>query len=365
MKHISTRHASIARIGHLTAAFVLLGCLSACAQPGAAPGAASATTAPAPLSFILITPPPSADSALVASAVESTRAIAAKLGASLDVYKSSPAVTVQSNVDAAIAAHPTVIIGLTDAVLGDFDPAAASNLSQQFVLIDTAAAEPTENLTSATFRSYEGTYLTGVEAGLLTTSGVVGLIAPDDNPLARAWTVPFTAGATSANAKVDSRVGFVGGDDAQSNQTGIDRAASALARRGADYLQTANLASGISLVAAASALPASADGAFATFATGADGCSAAPGVIVDSVVKKADVALEATLRDVLAGTTGGATSFGLAEGGVSLASLDASADARGTDCLIGDDPAALKRVAAARDAIVDGTITVADPVYAG
>ena len=338
----------------LAAVFAVSGCT---ATP-----APTATDAPSPLTFVVITPAPTSSDPFLEQAVASTRAVATDLGATVEVLESADATAVSANVESALASSPDLIIGLTDQVLYDFDPAAASNLDQQFLLVDASAAEPTSNLTAVMFRDFEATYLTGVEAALLAGSGsaddtgaAIGVVAPEEDPLVQSWIDTFAAGVAEVSPSAAPTVAVIGGDRPTANVEGAAATAAGLASDGARYLQAVELAPGVNLLDAAS------DGDFATFGTQVDQCALAPGHVVDSTIKRVDVALEAALPAVLSGETGGVYSYGVAEGGVTLAALDDGAAASG--CLIVDHPDLLAQVAEARDRIADGTTAVPDPLY--
>jgi basic membrane lipoprotein Med (substrate-binding protein (PBP1-ABC) superfamily) len=116
--------------------------------------------------------------------VEAVQSVADRLDAELELV---------TTIDDAMTAHPDVIIGIGDEQLSDFDFTAASNLDQQFVLIDARPLEPTANLTSAVFRDYEGIYLAGVAAA----GSPATVTAPDDNPLVNATVQRFIDGVHS------------------------------------------------------------------------------------------------------------------------------------------------------------------------
>ena len=171
----------------------------------------------------------------------------------------------------------------------------------------------------------------------MTSSGTVGAVAPPSNPLVDAWVGTFATGARSVGAEVVT---------AHTHDTGTDQALSRLERRGADVVQT--VLPEVTPIGSTTAHP--------SFAAGPNGCDSAGAV--DSIVTHADLALEATVRAVVDGSPGGVHSFGLAEGGITLAALD------GADCTIARDDRALSRIRAARDAVAAGTIDVPDPDFA-
>ena len=338
----------------LTIAFLLAAALplTACSAPSPEP------TTPAPSLTVVVVTPAAASGGFLEQAITSTTAVATSLGATVEVLESENADSLHTNVETAIAAAPDLIIGLTDEVLYEFDPAAASNLEQQFLLVDTSAAEPTSNLTSIVFRDYEATYLTGVEASLIAGAddSAIGIVAPEQDALVQSWTDLFSDGAQQVSRTASPAIGYIGGELPTADSAGAATTAAALAADGAHVIQSVELAPGVDLLAAAS------DNGFSTFGSQVNQCDLAPGHVVDSTIKRVDVALEATLPRVLDGDTGGVYSFGLAEGGVTLASLDDGAAESG--CLIVDEPELLAQVTDARDRIVSGETLVGDPLYA-
>ena len=326
--------------------------LTGCATDGAAAPAGDTDA-----SIILITPTPIGSNNFLQLASAGATEAAETYNASVDVYESEDPTSIQQNLDAALREKPDVIIGVSYSVLDQFTEAAIDYPDQQFLLIDTSAEEPTSNLTAAVFKEYEATYLTGVEAGLLSETGNIGVVAALDTPFIHRWIDPFFAGATSVNPAVTTAAQFVGGDNPFGDQARAKAQAQILADSGADYVQAA--ASGGNL----GVFEAAAETSFKAFGVDTNQCLDSPGNVVDNAIKNVDVALVASVGDILDGKTGDFTSYGLAEGGVSLTGLeDGVAD---SECLIADHPDVLEKVAAVRDQIVSGDLVVVDPLTAG
>ncbi|BDZ46753.1 hypothetical protein GCM10025866_26620 [Naasia aerilata] len=140
-------------------------------------------------SLILITPTPIGSNNFLQLASDGAEAAGTKYNAKVDVYESEDPASIQQNLDAAIREKPDVIIGVSFSVLDQFTEAAADHPDQQFLLIDTTPEKPTDNLTSAAFKEYEATYLTGVEAGLLSEKKNVGVVAALDTPSSTAGSI--------------------------------------------------------------------------------------------------------------------------------------------------------------------------------
>jgi basic membrane protein A and related proteins len=87
-----------------------------------------------------------------------------------------------------------------------FDQADALNATalaypnQKFAIVDMVVDQP--NIASLTFRANEGSFLTGVLAGMLTNTGKVGFVGGMNIPLINDFFVGYKAGAEWANASV-------------------------------------------------------------------------------------------------------------------------------------------------------------------
>jgi basic membrane protein A len=343
-----------ARISTGIAVLAIAATLAGCTSSG---GTSSAGDGSKDASLILITPTPIGSNNFLQLASDGAKEAADKYDASVDVYESEDPASIQQNLDAAIREKPDIIIGVSFSVLDQFTQAAEDNPDQQFLLIDTSAEKPTDNLTAAVFKEYEATYLTGVEAGLLTEKNAIGVVASLDTPFLHRWVDPFFAGAQSVNPAATTAVQYVGGDNPFGDQARSKAQAQILAEGGADFVQAAASGGNLGVFEAAS------DAGFSAFGVDTNQCLDSPGNVVDNAIKRVDVALVNSVGDILDGKTGGFASYGLAEGGVSLTGLeDGVADSK---CLIADHPDVLGKVAAIRDQIVAGDITVTDPLTAG
>lgn len=341
------------RVGAAATAVALLGTLSACASTTDTDVASD----PSAKSIILITPTAVGSNNFLQLAVDGAEAAGTKSDASVDVYESKDPASIQQNLDEAIRTAPDVIIGVSFSVLDQFTQAAADNPDQQFLLIDTSAENPTPNLTAAVFKEYEANYLAGVEAGLLSTSKSIGVVAALDTPFIHRWVDPFFQGAQSVDPAITTAVQYVGGDNPFGDQARAKAQAQILADSGVDYLNAA--ASGGNL----GVFEAAGENKIAAFGVDTNQCLDAPGSVVDNSIKRVDVALENAVTEIFAGNGGGFKSYGLAEGGVGLTGLeDNVADSK---CLIADHPDVIEKVAAIRDQIISGDIVVVDPLTAG
>ncbi len=321
---------------------VLASTAAGCAAP-AAPGAPGGPATPESAGIVLVTPNPVGGNNFLQLAVDAAGTAAAQAGAELQVFESTDPTSIQQNVEAAVREAPAVVVGVSFQLEDVFSTVPLDNPDQQFLLVDGCPAPQPPNVTCARFREHEAAYLAGVEAGLLTESGSVGVVAALDSPFIRRWVDSFALGAASVNPEVTSTPLFVGGDNPFGDPARGAAQAQVLADSGADQVLAA--ASGSN----AGVFEVAGRGGFQVFGVDVNECPSTPGRVVDNVLKKVDVALGGAVADVLAGRGGGDLVFGLAEDGVGVTALEP--DVASSQCLVADRP--------------DGTITVPDPVTGG
>ena len=344
------------RAGAAAAAVALLATVAGCSSSGGDSGGGD-TGSGGETSLILITPTPIGSNNFLQLAEEGLEQAAEEYGATVDVFESEDPTSIQQNIDAALREQPDIIIGISFSVLDQFVQAAQDNPDQQFLLVDTSPEEEIENVTSAVFKEYEATYLTGVEAGLLAEEGGVGVVAALDTPFIHRWIDPFFAGAESVRPGVQTAVQYVGGDNPFGDQARAKAQALILAEGGATYVQAAASGGNTGVFEAA------AEQGFKAFGVDTNQCLESPGNVVDNAIKRVDVALIEGVGEVLDGNTGGLTAYGLAEGGVGLTGLEDGVE--DSQCLIADYPEILEQVAEVRDQIIAGELEVQDPLTAG
>ncbi|GAA0410723.1 hypothetical protein Acor_14460 [Acrocarpospora corrugata] len=225
---------------------------------------------------------------------------------------------------------------------------------QQFLQVDSCAKEQAANLACVSFKEHEAAYLAGVEAGLLTKSGQIGVVAALDTPFIHRWIEPFFAGAASVRPEVTGTPLYVGGTNPFSDPARAKSQAQTLTGRCVDIVSAA--ASGGNQGVFEAVATAGAKG----FGVDVNQCAQSPGNIIDNILKHVDVAESAAIKEIAAGKTGGVKVYGLAEGGVGVVALDPGVASSG--CTVADNPEVLAKVKQVRDDIVAGKITVADPL---
>lgn len=338
------------------AAFAALSVIAVACGADDADDADAATDGDGP-SFIYISPNPIGINQFLALGEIGTEAAAARLGGTAQTFESTDLNSRRANLEAAVDDAPDVIVLTTfefTELAAEFSEA---NPDQDFILIDACPDEPAANLACGVFREYEGSYLLGVMAGLLTDSDQIGSVVALDIPFLKRFSDGFAQGAASVNAGVSDAQVFIGGDNPFSDPARAKEQALALAAQGVDHMFAVGSGSNGGVFEAAE------EQGFLSYGVDVDQCSDAPGFVVDNNLKRVDVVVESLIDLVLAGTAEGFNSFGLAEGGMGVVALQDDVDS--TDCVIKDHPDVIEQVREIHDQIVDGTLELADPMFAG
>ncbi|MEV5408890.1 BMP family ABC transporter substrate-binding protein [Thermopolyspora sp. NPDC052614] len=328
--------------------------LAACGGGASTAGGDSAAPAAGGKSIILITPNPVGANSFLRLGVEGGEAAAKEIGATFTLYESKDPTSIAKNVDAAVRAKPTVIVGIGFNFDDVFATVPKQHPDQQFLQVDSCAKDQAANLTCVSFKEHEAAYLAGIEAGLLSESGKIGVVAALDSPFIHRWIDPFFAGAKSVNDKVTGTPLYVGGNNPFSDPARAKSQAQTLIGRGVDVISAAASGGNQGVFEAAAASGAKA------FGVDVNQCPSSPGIVIDNVLKRVDVAEAAAIKDIAAGRTGGVKVYGLAENGVGVVALDD--DLASSQCTVAANAEVVAKVKQARDDIVAGKVKVADPL---
>lgn len=222
---------------------------------------------------------------------------------------------------------------------------------QKFAIVDMVVDKA--NVASLTFRANEGSFLVGVVAGMMTTTGKVGFVGGMDIPLIRDFFVGYEAGAKWANPNVEVLTPvFVG---AWADPTRGKELAIGLIELGADGIYSAAGKSGLGALEGAHERE--------VWAFGVDACQCyLYSEIISSMTKRVDVAVYQMILSALLGTfEGGFYSGGVAEHWIGLCRLPEEEALWEETFDFDHDPlpdVVLAKVEEARDEIVSGEITV-------
>jgi basic membrane protein A len=219
--------------------------------------------------------------------------------------------------------NPVIAVGFAYSdVIG---PVAEQYPDVTFAQVDGAVADAGSpaNLTGLLFAANEGSFLGGVAAALKSTTGNVGFVGGVETPLIQAFEAGYTAGAKAAKPDITVQVQYISpaGDFSGFNDPARGQiVAQGMFDGGADIVYAAAGGSGVGVFQAAAAS--------GTKAIGVDsdqyqtvGDPALQAVIMTSVLKRVDNAVEAFIGDFQAGNVEGGTDIvnDLTTDGVGLA----------------------------------------------
>jgi basic membrane protein A len=333
----------------LAAGVLATGCNAAAKSP-------SGTNAEGP-SIVLVTPNPVGVNDFLKLAVAGVEDAAAAHKGTQTVYQSTDPASIQQNIAAAVREKPDVIVAVGFNFADVLAQQAEQNPDQQFLFVDSCTEKPYPNITCAVFREYEGVYLAGAEAGLLTKTGKVGAVVAVDAPQFHRYSTPFGLGAQKVKPGTSLSPLFIGGANPFNDPGRAKELTATLAGQGVDYVMGAASASGNLGV-----FEAAKEHKIYAFGVDANQCPASPGVVVDNVIKRTDVVITDGVTAILDGKRGETRSYGVKEEGISLTGLQPDVDK--SQCVIADHPDVLTQVEKLRDEITAGTITIDDPAAA-
>jgi basic membrane protein A and related proteins len=304
--------------------------------------------------IVYITPNPVGSNSFLKLGVDGAQQAAQAAGAQFKLYESTDPTSISQNVDAAVRSKPDLIIGISFSFDDVFAAATKAHPDQQFLEVDSCVKDQPKNLTCVAFKEHEAAYVAGVEAGKITKSGKIGVVAALDTPFIHRWVEPFFEGAKSVNPGVQGTALYVGGQNPFSDPARAKAQAQTLAGRGVDVVLAAASAGNAGVFQAAAA------NNFKAFGVDSNQCPDSKGAVIDNVLKRVDVAEAAAIKDVLGGTAGGSKVYGLKEQGVGVGAVLGGQFL--TDCTVASDSAATAAAKKANAAVVAGTVTVKDPL---
>jgi basic membrane protein A and related proteins len=183
----------------------------------------------------------------------------------------------------------------------------------KFAIIDGVIDLP--NVASLIFKEHEGSFLVGMIAARTTKTGKVGFVGGMDIPLIHKFETGYAEGARYANPKIQVFENYVGVTDAAWNNPGKGKElAKAQIERGADVIFQAAGNSGLGVFDAAEEMN--------KLAIGVDSNQnwVKPGFILTSMIKRVDVSVFNSVKDIVEGHfKGGIHELGLENDGVGYA----------------------------------------------
>ncbi len=241
-----------------------------------------------------------------------------------------------------------LVIGVGFIFSSDIDAVARAYPNVKFAGVDYAPGPNgiPPNVAALAFREEEGSFLVGAVAGLMTKTGHVGFVGGMMGPLILKFDMGYRAGVMAVCPTCSYHAGYAGTTpDAFRDPAKGKALANAQIGSGVDVIYHASGSTGHGVFEAAK------DAHVLAIGVDADQYDEMPGTVVTSMVKRGDVAVFETVREVVEGRfAGGMRVFGLKEKGIDF--VHEGPHAAG----IPDDVKA--KVEALRAAVVEGRITV-------
>ena len=330
-------------------------------EPAAEPAAGEAEEAqPAPeeaLKFVYVSPDPLGVNEFLIMGQTGVEQAGEKFGAETQVLESEDPTTRGENVRAAVNEGANIVIVLGFEFNDIIPEVAKQNPDVQFLIVDQCIENPPENVRCAFFREYEATFLIGAVAASLSETNHVGVISALDIPFLHRYTDGFAMGAKHVNPDIEVDIRWVGGDNPFADPARAKEQALAILANGADQIFTATAGGDWGVFEAAK------EEGFMTYGVDVNQCPTTPGFIVENTIKRVDVAILDAVDDIMNKTGEQILSYGLAEKGMGLV-VTTSEDASNSECVILEHPDVIELVKDIEQKIIDGEITIEDPMFA-
>ncbi len=231
---------------------------------------------------------------------------------------------------------------------------ARRNPGSKFLLIDSplldAQGKPTSalNVRTVIFREEEGSYLVGALAGLASQAKRIAFVGGMEIPLIKKFEAGFRAGIATTNPEASTRtlISYTGSFD---NVAVGKQVAQDMLAKGADVIFHAAGSDGLGVIQAVKEARAAGKRAW-VIGVDSDQWSLAPEAVLTSMIKRVDLAVYQTTRDLVRGRfEAGNSALGVKDRGVSYAEVRIDFPGK---------VAALQRVEALRQKIISGEIKV-------
>jgi basic membrane protein A len=208
-----------------------------------------------------------------------------------------------------------LVVGVGFIFSSDIDRVAGDFPRVSFACVDYApppGGAPPRNVAGLAFREEEGSYLVGGVAGWMSRTKHVGFVGGMAGPLIRKFEAGYAAGVKAACPACVVHSAYIGtSPEAFKDPARAKALAIAEIAAGADVLYHASGASGHGVFEAAH------DARRWAIGVDSDQYADMPDVVITSMVKRADVSVFETIRDVMDGRfEGGMRVFGVRDGAI-------------------------------------------------
>ena len=222
----------------------------------------------------------------------------------------------------AIGGGTDLIVGPIDVFMATDPSIAAEHPTVDFMIIDGEFPIDEPNVTVVSIDGTGGAYLMGIAAASASETGKVGLVAGWQAALAQTWAAAFEAGVRSVDPNAEVSIGWVEPTGGMQflNRTNAYAVAADMYEEGVDVLFNVAGDAGEGIVSAAVDHHDATGRQVWVIGVDADqgllsGDTSRP-LILTSMIKRFDIAVEESIRAWLTGEGGPVTTFDLSNGGI-------------------------------------------------
>lgn len=234
-----------------------------------------------------------------------------KLGVDVNVLESKQSSDYVPNVETAVDNDSDLVIGVGFQMNTAIENAAKSYPETNFAIIDASFENQPENVSSLMFNAQEASYLTGIIAAKKSETNKVGFIGGTKEAVIETFEYGFMAGAKAVDSNIEVLRQYA---DTYTDASKAKSIANLMHSKDVDVIFTAAGSAGLGPIEAAKENNKMAVG------VDKDQNSLAPENVITSAIKRVDVAVFNTVKDLLEGNfKGGQVNvFGLKEDGVGI-----------------------------------------------
>ncbi|MGL4914421.1 MAG: BMP family lipoprotein [Romboutsia sp.] len=227
------------------------------------------------------------------------------------VIESKQASEYLTNMESLIDEGMDLVIGVGNTMKDDIKIQSENYPDQKFALVDETYDDIPENVTPILFKANEATYLAGLIAGEMTKTNNVGFIGGMQNTILETFQYGYMAGVKEANKDAKINVQYAGtfGDAAKGKSI-----ANQMYGNNTDIILSAAGGTGLGAIEVAKE-----KGKYA-IGVDRDQSNLAPDNVLTSALKKVNVGVYDTIKELVDGTLKGGENkvYGLKENGVGI-----------------------------------------------
>ncbi|HSQ88365.1 BMP family ABC transporter substrate-binding protein [Romboutsia sp.] len=245
------------------------------------------------------------------SAWEGLQKAEKELGVEIKYLESRQDSDYATNVETLVDEDVDLILGVGMKLAPAIEEGAKLYPEQKFVIVDETYKNVPDNVKGILFNSQESSYLAGLVAGKMTKTNNIGFIGGMELPVIESFQYGYMAGAKEANPNIELQVQYANSFTDQAKGKAI---ANQMYSKGADIIFTAGGDVGTGAIEAAK------ENGKLAIGVDRDQSSLAPDNVLTSAIKRVDVGVFNTVKELVDGKFQGGTTdvYGLQQGAVGI-----------------------------------------------